>query len=350
MTLGDMRGDFRSRVGDPSGQKFVDGEADRWLNSANAAIARRLLPIMGKSWLVKTVSLQSRYNQLGVADGTPLVNVVLDGSASAVDHAYVGWRLFPMSGSWVGQNPRDVVGYTGASKTAAIDPALITAGAEDDYYLLMEPLPPDVIEIVRVDNNGTTMVDWRFMDQYALTVNSYHRPTTANPYYVQEWRHIHPDPHPASDGDIDVWYAGKPTIMFRHTVFTATGGSGTTVTSGLTNENDYWNGCHIRILSGPSAGEKALVTDFATSGGTFTIANDEDFTTAIASGVECVASDVSSLPSEFHSMVPIQAALSAIRAKGIGSEAGRDQDETLEALDQELESKFRQVLPQPQGM
>jgi len=46
-----------------------------------------------------------------------------------------------------------------------------------------------------------------------------------------------------------------------------------------TEANDFWNGGLLVLTSGPAAGQAAQITDFANSGGVFTIASG-DFTTA----------------------------------------------------------------------
>jgi hypothetical protein len=67
MTLGEMRADVRSRIGDPHRTKFEDIEIDQWLNSGALTIGRRLIPFIGETWMLgrKNYAAASSYTLFG---------------------------------------------------------------------------------------------------------------------------------------------------------------------------------------------------------------------------------------------------------------------------------------------
>jgi hypothetical protein len=200
-------------------------------------------------------------------------------------------------------------------------------------------LPDDFLDVVRVEYDSagsTSYVQAKQIaprDLGALATNLNYAASATNPYFyiiggvvtagglyttTQYQIGLKPVPTVGGASSLRVTYIRRPIDLNRFKTRAATsttGGSTTTILDSAANTfaDDYWNGAELTIVTADAAarrgleGMKRVVSDFTNSTGTFTIATNNAWPIAAATGMAYRVDDLSILPIQVHPLMVLYA-------------------------------------------
>lgn len=157
-------------------------------------------------------------------------------------------------------------------------------------------------------NTGAGLIPCRIINPKQVRLLSQSpswRPSPMTPYAWIFGGNINVSPTPGSEagaGKLIVQYTARPTKRGKHIAsYTTAAGSATAlVDTALTQADDYWNNCTVRLTSGAMKNLERTVTDFTASTDTLTVAT---FGTAPGQSITYEMGEVSDLGDEFSPLI-----------------------------------------------